>query len=209
MFDYTRGMIHKTIEDIRKLLLAINVSSLLVYILFLFYAIIARNGIIWVNISLLCLVIAYLVFYVVKHEDIDDDSKKLKKKVKRFYKWSKIAIKAVSLGITIFGLYASTVSPDFITILMTALTAIILVFSLIGEIVISFINKRIDSFKEAFEMDLQRYNPVNAVKNMINVISGNDEQPTKSQIFIQKWAENARSKRAADKAIKKAAKKNR
>lgn len=208
MLDYTCGMIHKTIGDIRKLLFTINVLSLLVYVLYLFYAIITRNGIIWVNLPLLCVVISYFIFYIVKHEDIDDDSKKLKKKVKRFYRWSKIAIKAISFGITILGLYTSTISPDFITILMTAITAIILVFSLLGEIVIAFINKRIDLFKEAFQMDMQKLNPVNAVRNMIDSVNGAAQQPTKSQSFIQKWAENAKAKRAADTAIKRATKKH-
>ena len=76
MLEYTKTVLNQTIDDIKKLGTVINFSTQSIYIAYLIYAIIAPVGILYVNIPLLVVSCAYLVFSIVM------ESKKHKKKQK-------------------------------------------------------------------------------------------------------------------------------
>ena len=228
MFNYTRGVLNKTIEDIKNLLFAINISSMLIYIVYLVYAIITNSKTLLTNIPLLAVVSLYFIFYIVKHDDIDKDSQNVKKKIKKIYVWIKIVIKAVSLAITILGFYHASTTPNFFSIALTAIMLIGWLLSILFEIVSIIIQKRANLFIEAFEMDIDKIKapfvaatktiatPFVAAKNQVSKIMGKEIPQEETQInnektpnsdLIEKWALDAKAKRIAKKAFKKAAKK--
>ena len=114
MLEYTKTVLNQTIDDIKKLGTVINFSTQSIYIAYLIYAIIAPVGILYVNIPLLVVSCAYLVFSIVmeskKHKKTDD---KIKTKVKDAYTAAKSIIQSIpvtkkSLSLRRFRIQQST-----------------------------------------------------------------------------------------------------
>lgn len=156
MLEYTKTVLNQTIDDIKKLGTVINFSTQSIYIAYLIYAIIAPVGILYVNIPLLVVSCAYLVFSIVmeskKHKKTDD---KIKTKVKDAYTAAKSIILLPALINALITL--ATLESDNIT--FSLLFTILMIFSYIMTILITVITKiverRLAMFMVAIKADIE------------------------------------------------------
>ena len=156
MLEYTKTVLNQTIDDIKKLGTVINFSTQSIYIAYLIYAIIAPVGILYVNIPLLVVSCAYLVFSIVmeskKHKKTDD---KIKTKVKDAYTAAKSIILLPALINALITL--ATLESDNIT--FSLMFTILMIFSYIMTILITVITKiverRLAMFMVAIKADIE------------------------------------------------------
>ena len=83
MFDYTKMTIDQTITDVKRVFHGYQAIAQLVYIAYLAYALIAKTGIWYANLTLLVLATCYFVFFLSTTDyGKTPDGKQLKKNVK-------------------------------------------------------------------------------------------------------------------------------
>ena len=217
MFDYTKSVFLKTLDDLKKLAFLFSLCLQIFQIGYLLYALIIGSGSLAVNIVLLVISIAYLVliFYFYRNK-IKNSTKQL---LKNIYRWSKRVIKLFTLGVSIYGLYAT--ASDVIT-LKSLISIMLLVFMLITwildvllSLVILVIERRKNMFFDAMKMDFE---PVFKAKNFFDKVRGREVEeelvPTKMRTKLDLLKNEFREKKAqikldkkAERAAKKAAKK--
>lgn len=217
MFDYTKSVFLKTLDDLKKLAFLFSLCLQIFQIGYLLYALIIGSGNLAVNIVLLVISIAYLVliFYFYRNK-IKNSTKQL---LKNIYRWSKRVIKLFTLGVSIYGLYAT--ASDVIT-LKSLISIMLLVFMLITwildvllSLVILVIERRKNMFFDAMKMDFE---PVFKAKNFFDKVRGREVEeelvPTKMRTKLDLLKNEFREKKAqikldkkAERAAKKAAKK--
>lgn len=217
MFDYTKSVFLKTLDDLKKLAFLFSLCLQIFQIGYLLYALIIGSGSLAVNIVLLVISVAYLVliFYFYRNK-IKNSTKQL---LKNIYRWSKRVIKLFTLGVSIYGLYAT--ASDVIT-LKSLISIMLLVFMLITwildvllSLVILVIERRKNMFFDAMKMDFE---PVFKAKNFFDKVRGREVEeelvPTKMRTKLDLLKNEFREKKAqikldkkAERAAKKAAKK--
>ena len=217
MFDYTKSVFLKTLDDLKKLAFLFSLCLQIFQIGYLLYALIIGSGVLAVNIVLLVISIGYLVliFYFYRNK-IKNSTKQL---LKNIYRWSKRVIKLFTLGVSIYGLYAT--ASDVIT-LKSLISIMLLVFMLITwildvllSLVILVIERRKNMFFDAMKMDFE---PVFKAKNFFDKVRGREVEeelvPTKMRTKLDLLKNEFREKKAqikldkkAERAAKKAAKK--
>ncbi len=141
MLEYTKTVLNQTLDDIKKLGLAVNFSTQSIYIAYLTYASIATVGILYVNIPLLVVSLAYLVFSIVmeskKQKKTDG---KIKSKVKDAYTVAKSIILLPALINAIITLI--TLKNDNVT--FSLLFTILMIFGYVMTILITVITKIVE-----------------------------------------------------------------
>ena len=173
MFDYTKGAISKIIDDLKRISLFANCALHIFQIVYLIYIIFAPMGIFAVNIVLLALCIAHLVFTIYKYKY--DVKKSTKKTVKRTYKWIKRGLKLLTLSVPVYGLFFTMSQPLTKT---SAISLIVLLFSLISwaigllfDIILIITERRFNLFLDALKMDTELAWKANS---FINRLKGKD-----------------------------------
>lgn len=222
MFDYTRSVFTKTLNDLKKLAFFFAIGLQILQIGYLIYALIIGSGVLTANIILLAISTAYLVFIIYIH--CNTIKKEMKKLLKNIYRWSKRAIKLFTLGVSIYGLYIT--ASDTITV-KSLLSIVLLIFMLLAwvfdvllSLVILLIEQRKNMFFDAMKMDFE---PVFKAKNFFDKVRGREVEEElvstkmrskldllrdefrkeKTQAKLTKKAER-KAERAAKKAEKKA-----
>ncbi len=102
MLDYTIVAGQRVWRSIRRISLTFNVLTQIVSILVLVYTIVMKSGLMPVNVTLLVISSLYFIFYCATVRK--GKRKRVHKRVKIFFKWSKRGIKLVNLGIMIYAL---------------------------------------------------------------------------------------------------------
>ncbi len=217
MLDYTRTAISKTISDFKKFGYFFNISMQLIYIIYLIYTIIAESGIFAVNIILAAISLAYLVFYLVTYDE--NDKKSLKIFTKRSYKLFKLSVKAFTLGVMIYGIYAAAGYITPLSVILSALTVVTWFMQVIMELTLIFLQNQMNLFITAIEADIdEALKPVHAVGNFIDKVRRKapeaPKEPSKNRLLLdrlvsERKAEKKRlkSERKAEKAAQKKTKK--
>lgn len=156
MLEYTKTVLNQTIDDIKKLGLVINLSTQSIYIAYLIYAIIAPVGIIYVNIPLLLVSFAYLVFSIVM------ESKKQKKtdgKIKSTVKDAYTAAKSIILLPALINAIITLITLKSDNVTFSLLFTILMIFSYVMTILITVITKiverRLAMFMVAIKADVE------------------------------------------------------
>ena len=166
MFEYSKLVFNQTVEDIKKLSTVLNFITQGVYVAYLIYAIVVGTGILGVNIALLTISVAYLVFFsVMTAKEIKKTDAKIKKRVKEIYKASKYIIQIPTLISAIITL--STLESDHITfsLLFTVLMIVGYLLSIILSVIIKIVEDRAKKFAVAIEADMEPImNVINTVK---------------------------------------------
>ena len=208
MFSYTRAAIDKTIRDIKLISNFISVSTQVIYILYLIYAIAANTGTLWANICLLCVSVPYFVFHVICLGKIEPKMKLAKGSVRHSYKTVKLLLNGITLSATIYGIYvaANNISP--ITVVLAAITTIGWLLGVLTEIVTYFIENRKELIITAFEADIESLKdtvtkPVTVVSDFIKKATGQKieeekPKPTKKRLLLDKLVAERRERRRAE-----------
>ena len=169
MFEYSKLVFNQTVEDVKKLSTAVNFITQGVYVAYLIYAIVVGTGILGVNIGLLAISLAYLVFFsIMTAKEIKKTDAKIKKRVKEVYKASKYIIQIPTLITAIITL--ATLENDHITfsLLFTVLMIVGYLLSIILSIIIKIVEDRAKKFAVAIEADIEPLmNVVNTVRKFM------------------------------------------
>lgn len=153
MFQYTLAVVDKTVRDVKSVGRIISISTQIIYILYLIYAIIAGIGTLWANIALLCVSALYFAFNIYCLLKLDGEMQTAKDSVRHAYKTVKLAINAVTLAMTLYGIYIAAKEVSVITIVLAGLSTIGWMFSLLLEITVYFFESRRMLFIEALKAD--------------------------------------------------------
>ncbi len=205
MFIYTRAATLKIYDDLKKFLFIFSSSMQALYIGYLIYAIAVGAGIIYVNIALLVLSAAYLIFMVTNYIKQKNISKDAVDKVGRAYRWSKICIKAFTLGSTLYGIHIATTRVTATAVILAALTAIAWMLSVLFELVKMVFERYYELIESAITKDLHPY------KKIANMIPGVNLESKAIDDEIERkligLGDGLKIKIDADKILKKAEKK--
>ena len=182
MLEYTKVVLNQTIDDIKKIAMVASFVTQGVYITYLIYAIAAGAGILYVNIPLLAISLAYLVFSIVmerkkKNKSLD----KIKIKAKESYKIAKYIILIPALISAIITL--ATLDSDNIT--FSLLFTVLMIFTYMTSILLSVITKVVEQRLAMFEVAIKAdFEPIVNAYNTIRKFKGErveDSAPDKSE----------------------------
>lgn len=205
MFIYTRAATLKIYDDLKKFLFILSSSMQALYIGYLIYALAVGAGILYVNISLLALSVSYLAFMTVQHIKQNKLPKDTVGKIGKAYRWSRICIKAFTLGATLYGIHIAATKVNTVTVILAALTAIAWMMSVLFEFVKIIFERYYELIESAFNKDMY------PIKKKLSFIPGiTAETPVIGDDVDRKLnalGGNLQSKIDANKLLKKAEKK--
>ena len=182
MLEYTKVVLNQTIDDIKKIAMIASFVTQGVYISYLIYAISARAGILYVNIPLLVISVAYLVFSIVmERKKKDKFSDKIKIKAKEAYKVAKYIILIPALVSAIITL--ATLDSDNIT--FSLLFTVLMIFTYLTSLLLSVITKVVEQRLAMFEVAIKAdFEPIVNAYNTLRRFKGErveDSSPDKSE----------------------------
>lgn len=202
MFIYSRAVLFKISEDIKKFAFIFSLLTQIIYIGYLVYALIAGSGIFYANIILLVLSYTYSVFIVINRIKQSKKPEDSEKNVKKIYRRAKICINALTLGATLYGIFIATSSPDTASVIFASFTTITWLLSVLLEIVVVIFEKYSELVAAAIEKDLYQFK---------KWIPGTDAPEIKEKVNrkIETLGGAYESKLDAEKLLRKAEKKAR
>ena len=164
MFDYTKSIFSKTVDDLKTIAFLFGLSLQIFQIGYLIYALCIGTGIVAANVILLIISSLYLLFMLyVKWNDVKKATRKALKKV---YRWSKRLIKLFTLGVSVYGLFITASAPvtvkSLISIILLIFMLIAWILDVLFSLIILIIEKRKNLFFDAIKMDFE---PVLKAKN--------------------------------------------
>ncbi len=186
MLDYTIVAGQRIWRSIRRISLGFNILTQLVSILVLGYITVTRSGIFPLNLALLAISTAYFVFYCVT---IKEGAKKLRRRVRNFFKWSKRAIKLVNLGVMFYAL-ATTKDPSALDIVFACFFLGCWILDILFEIAAIIVKGWGELMFEAVKTDVEiTLAPFTATRNFLRGLTGKEEHPeppppTKNRILL-------------------------
>lgn len=211
MLEYTKAAFNKIMNDLKRLLYAIEIASNVFTIVYLAYSVAVGNGYLWANIPLLILTGGFFLFFMIVTRGKYDYDKNgvLRRRVKLFVKYGKRVIKTATLGISVYGFFlmAGHVTP--VNALLTALMIIGWVLQTVFDIVVHVINSYVSLVTTAIETDIENVlRPVKSVGNFFKKMTGQEieptPEPTKEQVKHKTTLEKTIAKTKAAVALKKA-----
>ena len=140
MVDYSRAAIAIILEDLKKWSKCFKIGFSIFTLVYFIYSFVMEKGNLYVNIVLITLYAIYTIFEPATYKK---DMKKVKKIFSRSYKWSKLLIKAFTLGSMLYGIYVASSKVDGISIILATLMIIIWVLQVLLEILIVVIEPKV------------------------------------------------------------------
>ena len=187
MLDYTKAAVLKIQDDLRKLLAWANLIMQITYIGYLIYAICTRAGIYIANIVLLSLSVAYFIFYAfISAGGMNKCKKKTKKIVTLIFKRSKQVIKFFTLGVMLYGIYATSQQVTPVSVLFSAFMIVAWLVPFVLEFLIKYFSFRAQLFIEALSADIEPVaKPIKSMGNFFKKVSGKEIEPEKEKTDAQ------------------------
>ena len=155
----------------------------------------APLGMLWANVALLAISVVYFaIFMIATVPSLATKMKKCKKIAQNVYTRTKLLIKFFTLGITLYGIYATTAHVTPFSIILTTLSILAWVLQVLFHIVLIFFIDRFHLLKEALETDVQ------AIKGRIPFMKKDvDDEETKEKSKHRLWLDG---KVAENRALK-------
>ena len=175
MFKYTLAALEKVKNDVLTVLYWINTISMISYIAYLGSAIYQGSGNTIINIILLVVTLVYYGMILVLDRNVERKTKKVKKKVQQAYGYFKLIMKAVTLGITVYGIYMLTTEINIFTIASTLLMAAGWILQVLFEIIKILVAREIDYIVQGFLIDIE---PITNTVNFVKKLSGKEIEPS-------------------------------
>jgi len=178
MFVYTRAYFKKLISDIKTVNYCFNILSPIIYIAYLLYAMTVSVGFLWLNVSLLIITASYLVFYLISYDLKNKTLRTKKRLIRHIYKAVKLSASALTLAITVYGVYNASSKTTAVSVLLCCFMAIIWLVSLTVELLTYYIEYQSALFLAALEADKDNLmKPVSAVGNFVKRVVGKEPEP--------------------------------
>lgn len=205
MFKNTIAVIEKFKSDLDKAVFNVQIAYYAVIIISLLYSTISGKFL-WANLPLLLITIGYTIFHFSNYGKKGKEIAETRKTSNKFYKWSNIVFKGLTLVATIISFYGVTEEPDVFAVASTLIMAIGWVFSLLLEAIKIFVENRIEMFKQAVFMDVEPIVEItDKTRNFFRRFTSKEQiqrQPLKFRGKIQKLTE-AREKEKEEKRAEK------
>lgn len=206
MFDYTRVALGNTVKDFKRLAFGFNVTTQLLYVAYLIYAIAVGVGFFVLNVILLALTVGYSIFYILTRNRKEIQGER--KITARLYKWSSIILKGVGLAATVYGIYMATESVSVVTVVLAALTTVGWTLNIITTLIIYFLESEVKYLIGAIEADAEILTkPKEKITNAIRLVCGEEieapTEPTKARKRLDAEVAEFRAERERLKSEKK------
>ncbi len=205
MFEYTTSLVKHTLNQIKNVAFSLTVIMQIAYIAYLIYALIVGTGILEVNIILLVLSVAYLIFFI--YDKKKPLEKQTKKQIKKLHKYGKRTMKLYSVVVMVV-ICVTAKQFDPITLLTVAFSIIGIAAQIILDVLTIIIEKRIALFKEAVQNDIDVIKqPITGTGNFFKKMLGKEVEEKKSTEnfeFLEKLREMELQEKKEKKAEKRA-----
>ena len=213
MFDYTKAALQKIVNDFKKVTYLLNVTTQILYIAYLVYALCVGAGVFWANVVLAALSVAYFIFFMIMTSGrIYEPKTKLQKLAALIFKRCKQIIKLFTLGVMLYGLYSTTQRVTPVSVVLSALMIVGFVLQIIFEIIFYIVKTRTQLLLDGLKADAEFITkPATKVSNFFKKLSGKEiEQPqekSKTRIWLDERVQQNKAEQAAQKQAEKAARK--
>jgi hypothetical protein len=180
MLEYTKAVFNQTIDDLKRISLVASFATQGVYIAYLVYAISVNVGRLYINIPLLVISLAYLVFTIVMERKTERRSNsKIRTKAKEAYRIAKYVILLPALISSVITL--ATLKSDHVTfsLLFTVMMILGYVLSILMLVITKVVENRFALFMVAIKADFE---PVMNAYNTFRKFKGeriNESTPSK------------------------------
>ena len=148
MFDYTRSILDKIVNDIKKTARAFMIFTQTATIAYLIYSLIAPVGKLWVNILLLALSVIYFIIYIALTSEKWDDTKaettkkrRALAKARNIFARSKLVVNFFPMVGVVYGLASASTHATPISTILSLLPVLGWVLQFIFEILRMLIDK--------------------------------------------------------------------
>jgi len=209
MLDYTVVAAEKTVSDIKRLSLIFTISTQLLYIGYLVYALIAKLGFTWINITLLSLCSAYFVFFLAVNKRQEKKIKEAKRSARHAYKFLKISVSSFNLIVLLYSIYAFPEEVKPISVVLASLMTVVWVLQLVIELLAIFAERRMKLFVTALKADFEVVTkPISNAQNFVKKIRGEeinengDESSGMRKMLDERVADRRRGKNQRKRAAK-------
>lgn len=216
MFEYTRVAIKKIIDDIKKFVYTFHFLSHVFMIAYLVYSLVMQKGIIWLDIPMLAVCLAYFIFFLIVSKKKKDKSKKKTYAVlENIFQRTKLVIRFFSIAVIVYGMYITVDQVSHFAIITLALSVIGWILAVLLEIIQTIIEKKCEFIVEAFQADIEPVvNFATKTGNFFKKIAGQETSPvpantppTKNRELLEKLVEEHREEKQIAKITKKETKK--
>ena len=202
MFIYTRAAFNKVVCDLKRVNYIYNIISPLFSICFMIYALAVGTGIIAVNILIAVLTLAWLVTYLIcypKGEEAANTMRKSRHIINRL----KIAVRAVSLAVSIYGIYIANERVTVFSVLFAAAGVLGWTLQVALELITCYIENQVEFILEGFKADMEGITkPVKTVETVIKRITRKSEEdgesenkPNKKRLVLEEYAGKIKTER--------------
>lgn len=154
MFDYTFAAIDKTLSALKKIRTVFQCAFRVFTLSYLIYAIAAQKGNLIVNSVLLSLLVAYSIFEICSYNKIEK-MKTARKQIRRLYVFGKLSVKAVSLGIILYGAYSANTNMNAFSVIVTTLMLISWIMQTFLELGYVLAERYLALIKKSFLTDVE------------------------------------------------------
>lgn len=157
MIKNTKAAVQETIKSLKRLDFLRVVMTLFIAIGYISYRLAFNTGLLGLNVLLLSLHSAYLVFYVtINAIQISKEDKTIKKGVLIFYKWSKRLIQVLMAYVTLIGVLDATDLPNKMNIIFAILLPIALVLQIVFDVIVHYISIQLKLIQAGIEADIDK-----------------------------------------------------
>lgn len=177
MFKYTKASVSLLIEDCKKWAKIFKYVSLVATLALLTYQIVtgflSNSNLVYFNVGLAGAFILFVIFDIVFDHL---EKKEARKWTKRIYKYFKLLVKAITLGLTIIEIKNAD-KIDGVQIILTTLMILLWIASFASEIILEIVTQRAQEFIVAFNADMDDIKrPFTAVSNTFRKITGREAE---------------------------------
>ncbi len=209
MIEYTKAAANKIYHDLKLLSRALNILAQVFSIFYLSYTTVTGHGLLAVNLILLAISVAYLIFYCATLQ-ADKKNKRLKSSVWTAFKWSKRLVKLVNLGVAIYA-YCGAKEKTMLNLLFLLISVGLWLLDLLLELTVRLVKYWGSLLKEGIEADIEAMKaPVTNAGNFFKRLVGKEvpppPEPSKKRKLLEKWKEKGAQVREEKKRAKRAEK---
>lgn len=180
MFELTKAAFKKTMDDFKKVIYVTGVTTQIVYLIYLCYALIWGNANPIVSGILAGISFVYLVFYLVvtKFGKAPDGRENLKRAVAFIVKWSKKLIALYNIGVMLYGITLTAKAVTPIALVLNAMMIVGFLLGVVFDVIMTIVKNRAQLFITGFEKDVAIIKqPATNVGNFFKKITGQEIEP--------------------------------
>lgn len=201
MLDYSRAALKQIEKDFKYLLYYFTVMGLIIYLVYVVYALATDAGLLPINLLLGGVTLAYLIYYVARFGKEQEEVQS----AGRRYRIFKLLMKAISLITTVYGIYNTASEVSVLSVIFAGLMAVAWVLQIVFEAVSYFVRSRLQLIIEGIEADVENMiRPITAARDFARKIVGKEptekKEPSKMREMLESGVLEIRIKRAEKKA---------